>query len=416
MKDNIKLGIGFATGRRSFKKVLKTYIYNWVESGMAESGNISLNLFVAYDLSYNKTAVSDYTGLRRDILQHIDSCEFIGKKTINNEIKFLSDKSIISPSEASKIFGRGYAAKRNAILYFAIKNKMDYLIFLDDDEYPLAVTNTKNTAIWGGQQVFNAHLKYISQADITHGNHCGYVSPIPYIDFNNDLTQEDFRTFIEAISNDIVNWDDIVKIMNNGGVTYADTKILTSKEAVEVLEVNHTKFISGANLCINLKNPMRIFPFYNPPKARGEDTFLSTCLGERKVLRVPCYTFHDGFSTYNNLLDGVLPIKLRFVRAENGKIIDRFYKACIGWIRYKPLLVYITHRDIYQETIENMTEKLEATVPKVCTYFKYPDFIKILYELKKYSKNVQRHFNDFESTKKIWKKIMEYYSLQESQV
>ncbi len=414
MKDNIKLGIGFATGRRSFKKVLKTYIYNWVESGMAESGNISLNLFVAYDLSYNKTEVSDYTGLRQDILEYIDSCEFIGKKTINSEIKFLSDKSIISPSEASKIFGRGYGAKRNAILYFAIKNKMDYLIFLDDDEYPLAVTNTKNTAIWGGQQVFNVHLKYISQADITHGNHCGYVSPIPYIDFNNDLTQEDFHTFIEAISNDIVNWDDIVKIMNNGGVTYADTKILTSKEAVEALEVNHTKFISGANLCINLKNPMRIFPFYNPPRARGEDTFLSTCLGERKVLRVPCYTFHDGFSTYNNLLDGVLPIKLRFVRAENDKIIDRFYKACIGWIRYKPLLVYITHRDIYQETIKNMTEKLETTIPKVCTYFKYPDFIKILYELKKYSKNVQRHFNDFESTKKIWKKIMEYYTLQES--
>lgn len=413
-KNNVKIGIGFATGRKSFKKVLKTYVYNWVESGAAENDNISLNLFVAYDLNYNKTAVSDYTSLRQEVLQHIDSCKFIGKTAIDNEIKFLSDNSIISSAEASEIFGKGYAAKRNSILYYAVKNQMDYLIFLDDDEYPLAVTNTKHTAIWGGQQVFNVHLKYIDQADITHGNHCGYISPIPYIDFNSDLTEGDFRTFIEAISNDIINWDNIVKVMNNGGVTYADTGILTSKEAVEVREINHSKFISGANLCINLKSPLRVFPFYNPPGARGEDTFLSTCLSERKVLRVPCYTFHDGFSTYNNLLDGVLPIKLRFVRADSDKIIDRFYKACIGWIRYKPLLTYITHPDIYEDTIKDMTEKLEATLPKVCAYFQHPDFMKILNELNKYSKNVPKHFNAFEETKQIWKKIMEYYVLKNS--
>ncbi len=45
--------------------------------------------------------------------------------------------------------------------------------------------------------------------------------------------------------------------MNNGGVTYADTKDLVSDEAEEVQEVNHTKFISGANLCINLTKPDR---------------------------------------------------------------------------------------------------------------------------------------------------------------
>jgi hypothetical protein len=92
--------------------------------------------------------------------------------------------------------------------------------------------------------------------------------------------------------------------MKNGGVTYADTKILTSDTAEEVPEINHSKFISGANLCINLTNPDRVSPFYNPPGARGEDTFLSTCLSQRKVLRVPCYAFHDGFSAYHHLMDG----------------------------------------------------------------------------------------------------------------
>jgi hypothetical protein len=48
---NIKVGIGFATGRKCFQKVLRTNIYNWNDSGLMENKKISLNLFVAYDLS-----------------------------------------------------------------------------------------------------------------------------------------------------------------------------------------------------------------------------------------------------------------------------------------------------------------------------------------------------------------------------
>jgi hypothetical protein len=35
--NTIKLGIGFATGRKSFKKVLSSYIYSWNESGFGTS-------------------------------------------------------------------------------------------------------------------------------------------------------------------------------------------------------------------------------------------------------------------------------------------------------------------------------------------------------------------------------------------
>jgi len=409
-KKNIKVGIGFATGRKSFQKVLRTYIYSWNESGLVENNNISLNLFVAYDLNYNKTKVADYTDIHHDLLEQIDSRTFIDSSSVKEEIEYLNQENVINPEEASMIFGKGYAAKRNSILYYAIKNKMDYLIYLDDDEYPLAVTNTKNTAIWGGQHVLTTHLRNISQADITHGHHCGYISPIPHLKFNETMTENDFRTFIEAISNDIINWDTIISVMNNGGVTYADTKTLTSNDAFEVQETNHTKFISGANLCINLKDPHRVFPFYNPPGARGEDTFLSTCLSERKVLRVPCYTFHDGFSTYNSLLSGVLPTKLKFIEADNEKIIERFYKACIGWIRYKPLLLYITQPDNYEETIKDMRIKLENTLPKICEYFQHPEFINILGELDKYHKNKERHYRKFEETKIIWGKIMDHFA------
>jgi hypothetical protein len=407
---NIKVGIGFATGRKSFQKVLRTNISTWKESGLVENKRISLNLYVAYDLHYNKTKITDYTNVHPDLANQIDSQNFIGSASIKEDIDYLTRENVININECNMIFGKGYAAKRNAVLYNAIKHNMDYLVFLDDDEYPMAVTNTLDSAIWGGQFVLSEHLKNITDADITHGHHCGYISPIPYMEFNDTMTEGDFRSFIEAISNDIIKWDTLKSVMKNGGITYADTKILTTHDAVEVEEINHSKFISGANLCINLTDANRIFPFYNPPGARGEDTFLSTCLAQRKVLRVPCYTFHDGFSTYNHLLEGVLPIRLKFIKADTEKITTRFYNACIGWIRYKPLLLFITQPDSYDEKIKEMRAQLSETLPKICDYFGKPEFINVLAELDKYHENVRKHYDEFLETKCIWAKIMDHFA------
>lgn len=399
------MGIGFATGRKSFQRILKTNIYNWRESGLTKEKSIRLNLLAAYDLEYSNTKATDYTNVSKQLLDLIDDTYFVGKTVIQTETDYLMQENVINKAQARLIFGSGYAAKRNIVLYTALKNNMDYLVFLDDDEYPVAVTNTRSSAIWGGQHVLATHLRNIEQADITNGYHCGYVSPIPYIEFNDILTEQDFRLFIEAISNDIVNWDTVHAVMNNGGVTYADTKILVSDDAQEVQEVNHTKFISGANLCINLTKPDRVSPFYNPPGARGEDTFLSTCLSQRKVLRVPCYTFHDGFSTYHHLMDGVLPIKLKYIKADSESVATRFYLACIGWIRYKPLLLYITQREDYNEKIDEMRKRLAAMLPKVCAYFGREDFMNISKELERYNRNVEKHYQQYLETQKIWTSI-----------
>jgi len=408
MTKTIKMGIGFATGRKSFQRVLKTYVYNWKECGLTEKDNISLNLLVAYDLRYSNTKRKDYTNVHMDILDLIDDTYFIGMSSIENEINHLTEKDVITQQEAKLFFSNGYAGKRNAVLYTALKNHIDYLLFLDDDEYPLAVTNTRSTAIWGGQHVLSSHIRNIQNADITNGHHCGYISPIPQIAFNDSLSETDFRTFIESISNDIINWESIKSVITNGGVTYADTNVLTKNTVEEVPEIKRTKFISGANLCINLKHTDQLFPFYNPPGARGEDTFLSTCLTQSKVLRIPCYTFHDGFSTYNHLMDGVLPIKLKPIQADNEQIINRFYRACIGWIRYKPLLLYITQREHYEDKITEMRQNLSETLPKICDYFNNPNFNQIQKELNRYDKNVKKHYEQYLQIQEIWLKIKDY--------
>lgn len=405
-KNKINVGIGFVTGRKNFKNVVKTYINNWNESGLVDNEKIALHLFVAYDLNYTSTIVSDYKITDEEILGTIDSAYYLGDSTITNEAQFLVEKKVISLKEANLIFGEGYAMKRNAVLYFALKNKMDYLIFLDDDEYPIATIKINDSIVWKGQEVLSTHINNIQYADMTHGHHCGYISPIPHLSFNDQLSEDDFRIFIESISNDIINWDSIKEKMNDGGVTYADLNIIDSKINKVVKEINGMKFISGANLGFNLKNLDKIFPFYNPPGARGEDTFLSTCISECTVRKVPCYTFHDGFSTYEHLLLGVLPNKLKVMKSDSGVIIKRFLSASIGWIRYKPLMLYITQRGNYEAEITKMKKNLSKVIPRICNYFEDDEFKNILHELEFYHTHVEEHYKDFENTKSVWLKIL----------
>ena len=401
----IRVGIGFATGRRSFQKVLKTNILNWKECGLTETKDISLNLFVAYDLKYSGTTPSDYKNIQSELRNMVDGAWFIGNTKLREEACFLQREGVISPAQVRLLFGSGYAGKRNAILYEAIKQKMDYLLFLDDDEYPMAVTNTRDVAVWSGQHVLKTHLTHIGDADITNGYHCGYISPIPSIDYDQNLTEEDFRIWIQALSNDILNWNNMRKVIRQGGVTYADTSVLVDGKAVSVPEVNHAKFISGSNLCINLTDPMRVQPFYNPPEARGEDTFLSTCLGQREVLRVPCYTFHDGFSAYRHLMDGVLPLRLKPIQTDSDHVVARFYNACVGWVRYKPLYLYITQRAHYEESIRQMHMEIDSVLPKLCRYFGRDDFMNISRELVRFHRNVEKHYEAFQETRRAWESV-----------
>jgi len=410
-KKKINVGVGFVTGRKNFKNVVKTYVDNWNESGLVDNKKYALHLFVAYDLKYKSTKVSDYKITDEEILDMVDSAYYLGNSSITTEALYLVEKKVISLKEAKLIFGEGYAMKRNAVLYFALKNKMDYLIFLDDDEYPIATIKINDSIVWKGQEVLSTHINNIKNVDMTHGHHCGYISPIPNLDFNDKLSENEFRAFIESISNDIINWNSIKEKMNDGGITYADLDIINSEITEVVKEINKMKFISGSNLGFNFKNIDKLFPFYNPPGARGEDTFLSTCISEYNIRKVPCYTFHDGFSNYEHLLLGVLPNKLKAMNTNSSAITKRFLQACIGWIRYKPLLLYITQRDNYETEIMKMKESLSNVIPKICNYFGSEEFKKVLDELEFYDAHVEEHYKDFENTKLAWEKVMNFLKI-----
>ncbi len=134
---------------------------------------------------------------------------------------------------------------------------------------------------------------------------------------------------------------------------------------------------------------------------------MSTALTGLKVLKVPCYTFHDGFSMYNNILNGVLPVSLAPIEANSPEIVKRFINASIGWIRYKPLMIYITDRAGYESSMKDIEEKLKSSIPKLCKYFGTEEFEIIFQDFLKFKKNVENHFKDFEDTKKAWFSLLD---------
>lgn len=410
MKMILNIAIGFVTGRKHFQSILTTYVNNWLEHGLIVDKKIRLHLLVAYDLKYAKTTVNDYKNISPEVAELIDSISFYGKNAVELEKQELVRKNILTENEVDLLFGDGYAKKRNTVVYFAIKKKMDRLIFIDDDEYPMAVSkNKQNDLIWRGQSMVGSHIRYSEEADITHGHHCGYISPIPYIKFSARLQEADFKTFIKAISNEIISWESVREnIIQNRGITYAESKIIDRKIVTEVEEKQGMKFISGANLCLNLNHcASKLPPFYNPPGARGEDTFLSTALSDLVVKKIPVYTFHDGFLQYQPLLKGSLPTTLQAIEPTSPAVINRFVNATIGWVRYKPLMLYITQREDYPNLIKKMKKDLESVIPKFCSYFGTDSFTKILPELEYYHKNVQKHFLSFQKTKNAWEKLIQ---------
>ena len=66
VKNKRHIGIGFATGRKSFLNVLRAYIFHLSESNFLAKNNLALSLFVAYDTKYNNTCRGDYDNLTDD--------------------------------------------------------------------------------------------------------------------------------------------------------------------------------------------------------------------------------------------------------------------------------------------------------------------------------------------------------------
>ena len=287
-----------------------------------------------------------------------------------------------------------------------LKRKIDYLFFWDDDEYLVANISDENNQIeWVKQDDILQHLKNIKNADVTVGYRCGNISPVPKIEYNNIITEQDFKHYIDGISNEAVTWD---KLKNEerqeGGISFANRKIVFEGKAHELKDVGINNWLWASGICFNLKRLENIPAFYNPPFARGEDTFLSTLLKNAKVVQVPTYHFHDGFLKYSSILENKFPKKFNKIKLDES-VEERFLRTSIGWIKYKPLLIYITDRKNYSKIIKQTREDLEKGITAVNKLFDTESFNVLLDELNNYDHNVRKHYNEYIKTNEVWNKL-----------
>ena len=406
MSKQINIGIGFVTGRPNACKIINKYYKSILEQAKRYNENVNITIFILYDIGYQQCVKEEFYKINPNVYKDLH-IKYITPENIEEDKKELRGRYGFTTKQADYMLGYGHAKGRNTLMYYALKRKIDYLIFWDDDEYPVACVKKDDGEIdWIPQDNIIKHLENIKNADVSVGYHCGYISPIPYIELDEEIEETVFKSYIEAISNELVEWDNIKRIMKeDNGVTYANPNIARGKGKYEIGLEKGSKWVAGSTLCVNLKRIENIPAFYNPPGARGEDTFFSMMLDNCKVIKTPVYHFHDGFLKFTSIMSGKYPKKLRKIQPKDENVASRFYKASIGWLKYKPLLLYIKNKKNYNNEIDKIKENLNVSIPVMNKIFKEQSFEDLLKVLNKYDENVQQHYKEFQETNKIWNKI-----------
>lgn len=407
MRQNIKFGIGFIAGRPNVCNIINKYYKYILEQVKEINKKVNFTFFILYDTAYLNSSEEEFYQILPKVYEEID-IKHITSEDIENNKKEIVEVYHVTEEQASLLIGRGYAKSRNTILYEAIKKDIDYLLFWDDDEYPLASVKGGGIIEWIKQKNVLQHLKYIENADITFGYRCGMINPLPYVQFNDTLTKDVYKDFVEALENDAVSWDRVqFNYKNDSGIGFADKAVAEYEKEVIQLEDLKKEPLFGSGMCLNLRHIDKIPAFYNPPNARGEDTFFSCALEnlDAKILKIPVYHFHDAYLKFQFLMDEKFPKRLRKVVSDDNGVKSRFLKTTSGWIKYKPLLYYINDRENYRQVMDESKEKLLRSAEKVSTAFNECDLSNLATLLEEYDKNVEKHYNEYIQTNKIWDKI-----------
>lgn len=108
---------------------------------------------------------------------------------------------------------------------------------------------------------------------------------------------------------------------------------------------------------------------------------------------------------YTDIINGNYPSKFERAIEPDASVEERFLKATKGWMKYKPLLMYITQRENYDKIIEETRQKLIDSVPKMNKIFKTCDFTCLIDILDKYNENIERHYNEYLHSYEAWNKL-----------
>jgi len=394
-----------SAGRLNVKKVIRAFIENALIWGHDPK---MFSIYLAIDTNFQNTRVEDFR-LDEDFEKIVNKVVYISEKDRENLAEEIISKSNVSREIVETLFvGAGYSKQRNSVLLWALRDRNDYAIYVDDDESPFVpIKDADDNLRWENLDFFGPHIKELSSGtDITRGPYLGYQSPVPS-DFEKDVP-EDIRVKLgESLhwGSDVITKYSFFNLMNQ--IKYLPEEELKNPSRPFVVEEGHLgKQIYAGNMGINLRSVRmgKIPIFYTPPHARGEDTIFALQLGKIVVKEVASYIFHDPFGIYSSIFDGEFPEILKNIPlTSNSK--QRFAKALMGWLMYAPILISMTSKNEVEkiERIGKMLETIGEPANQLADLFDIPELRDCKNILRKYYEDVDSHSKNLEEIQKEWK-------------
>ncbi|TKJ17625.1 hypothetical protein CEE44_03785 [Candidatus Woesearchaeota archaeon B3_Woes] len=370
--------------------------------------NYEIHLIISYDPTFYNLKPTDFR-IEQETSSKFDSVTYLGPESYLDFswVKTLPD---VTDEAFSILFEpRGYCSQKNRAILDALLKGVEHILFLDDDEYFVAPFQNGGMLDWVEQDVFGAHLQHNSDADITNGAHTGYFSPIPS-DIEYSLEEEVRRTLGEifSIGNEVIDRETFINIRKS--IIYGDDVFLRNGHH-EIPEKKGVRTLSGGNITLNASSIRsgKIPPYYNPYGARGEDAILGMQIPDLSILKIPVYTFHDPFQKYWQITQRQYPEEIEPIEVIPGTI-DRFCKACIGWIKYAPFLIQLTSQDEqeYRERIAAMEQPLKEIGSEINRQLNWKEFDQMAPILLAYDSRSRQDIQDLKIAKGAWAEIVQH--------
>ena len=260
-----------------------------------------------------------------------------------------------------------YGAYRNAVLIEALLSGMDYLLFFDTDVRPVVLTALRrDTPVWQEIDFVGTHMASLSKAHVavTTSEYSGYyiIPPMSFDGLGDLLFGLGKGMALEYLE------DCHEHGCLNLGPASPGPPVPTDKPL-------------GGNLGLSLDEPRRLAPFFSTIyttqgaciMSRGEDTLLGQTLSgfDGRIIDVDLRIFHDTYDDFPHAPD-----------IRRKPVIDRFYRACLGWIGRNPFMSWYLDRLGRLETsfkAEINIQKLGLSVggERVAEFLDDPRFAKL---------------------------------------
>lgn len=392
--------IVFCTGRRTIGPVLNMLVQQLERFGHFQ--HYRTNLILSYDPGFQGLSWEDFVQ-PEGVVSRFESVQYLGPESYK-ALSWVRNYTQMDEGTFDILFKpRGYSSQKNIALLQALLTGAERIVLLDDDEYFVAPFRTGNGHInWQEQDVFGVQMHHLDSADITNGAKTGYFSPIPS-KLRSHLGENLCRQLgaVLSIGNEVIREDSFLHA--EALITYGDRNYLESLPR-EIKARKGLKFLSGGNAGFNSLGIRagRIPPFFNPVGARGEDTILGTQLQEVRLEEIPVYTFHDPFLQYSKIAYGLFPDYLSPIEV-TPVTLDRFCRACYGWVRYSPLLLRITtESEEYNERVEAMLIGLRQVGPQIDEQLHWRGFGDLSPALAASAARSQQDYDDLRRAREAW--------------